>query len=82
MKLFAIVVIYNALALLVMCDNLEFLDSSESNEIGETNQTNGTLIDILPKNQSLKLGKQIFKNLSKHLQIFVNFNKKKPDPRL
>jgi hypothetical protein len=38
MKLFAIVVIYNALALLVMCDNLEFLDSNESSEIGETNQ--------------------------------------------
>jgi hypothetical protein len=62
MKLFAIVVIYNALALLVMCDNLEFLDSNESSEIGETNQKNGTLIDVLPKNQSLKLGKQIFKD--------------------
>ena len=60
MKLFATMVIYNALALLVMCENLEFLDSSESNENGETNQTNGTLIDVpSSKNQSLKLGRQI-----------------------
>jgi hypothetical protein len=39
-----------------MCDNLEFLDSSESNEIGDTNQTNGTLIDVPLKNRSLKTG--------------------------
>ena len=59
MKLFTIVAIYNALALLAMCDNLEFLDSSESNEIGETNQTNETLNDVSLKNRSLKTGKKI-----------------------
>jgi hypothetical protein len=59
MKLFAIVVIYNAIALLVICDNLEFLDSNESSEIDETNQTNGTLIDVPLKNQSFETGKQI-----------------------
>jgi hypothetical protein len=59
MKLFAIVVIYNAIALLVICDNLEFLDSNESSEIDETNQTNETLIDVPLKNQSFETGKQI-----------------------
>jgi hypothetical protein len=64
MRLFTIVVIYNALALLVMCEDLEFLDSSESNEIGETNQTNGSMIDVPLKNRSLKTGKQILRDFS------------------
>jgi len=64
MKLFEIVAIYNALALLVMCENLEFLDSSESNEIGETNQTNGTMIGVPLKNRSVKTGKQILRDFS------------------
>ena len=64
MKLFAIVAIYNALALLVMCENLEFLDSSESNEIGETNQTNGAMIGVPLKNRSVKTGKQILRDFS------------------
>ena len=64
MRLFTIVVIYNALALLVMCENLEFLDSSESNEIGETNQTNVTMIGVPLKNRSVKTGKQILRDFS------------------
>jgi hypothetical protein len=61
MKLFKIVFIFNALALLVMCENLEFLDSSESSEIGATNQTNGTLIDVSLKNRPLNTGKHVLK---------------------
>jgi hypothetical protein len=65
MKLFKIVFIFNALALLVMCDNLEFLDSSESRENGETNQANETMIDVSLKNRTLNTGEQIFLNVNK-----------------
>ena len=65
MKLFKIVFIFNALALLVMCDNLEFLDSSESRENGETNQANETMIDVSLKNRTLNTGEHVLKDFSK-----------------
>jgi hypothetical protein len=45
-----------------MCENLEFLHSSESSEMGEKNQTNGTLIDVPLKNQSFETGKRALKD--------------------
>ena len=48
-----------------MCDNLEFLDSSELSDNGETNQANETMIDVSLKNRTLNMGKHILKDFSK-----------------
>jgi hypothetical protein len=63
MRLNTAVVIYNALALLVICDNLEFLNSSELSENGETNQANETMINVSLNNRTLNTGKHILKDL-------------------
>jgi hypothetical protein len=63
MRLNTTVVIYNALALLVICDNLEFLNSSELRENRETNQANETMINVSLKNRTLNTGKHILKDL-------------------